>query len=102
MDFNLALKGGFLGFAICFGSLILVFFVSGTFVGSRVSHFIKVFTLGGVVSFALVYAFLHLKITVQQEHADILFLTGTIGGWFAGIMSGLTQLKSVLLRMLRP
>ncbi len=102
MDFNLALRGGFMGFAICFGALILVFFVSGVYIGSRTRHFVRVFTFGGVVSFVLVYLFLYLKINVQKEHLDTLFLTGTIGGWLAGIMAGLLQLKPVLLRMLRP
>ncbi len=101
MDVNLALKGGFLGFAICFGALVLVFFVCGTFVGSGSRSFVRVFTLAGVVSFAMVYGFLHLKIVAWKEHADLLFLTGTIGGWLAGITAGLLQFKPVLMRLLK-
>ncbi|MEW6352376.1 MAG: hypothetical protein AB1646_25265 [Thermodesulfobacteriota bacterium] len=101
MDFNLALKGGFLGFAICFGALILVFFVCGTFLGITARSFVRVFTLAAVVSFGLVYGFLHLKIVVQKEHVNLLFLAGTVGGWLAGITSGLLQLKPVLTRLLK-
>ncbi len=101
MDFNLALKGGCFGFAICFGALVLVFLVCGAFLGNRSRSFVRVFTLAAVVSFALVYGFLHLKIVVRKEHADLLFLAGTVGGWLAGIAAGLLQLKPVLLRLLK-
>ena len=100
MDFTVILKGGFMGFALSLGVLVLVFYIVGAFVKVSSKNFVRVFILAGVASFIAVYVLLHYRIRVAAPSPDAaLFLAGCVGGWLAGIVSGLTQMKSLLLRL---
>ena len=99
MDFVVILKGGFMGFALSLGVLILVFYLVGAFVKISRQNFVRVFILAGVASFLAVYALLHYKIRGATTPDAPLFLAGCVGGWLAGIISGLTQMKSLLLKL---
>jgi|GEM_PF-510288 len=104
MNMLLILKAGFLGFALSVGAQMLVFFLGGTFLGVAKQRFIKVFALAGIVSFLMVYAFLHYKVGVTQDTVPaeaLLFLSGCVGGWLAGVIAGLTNLRRLLLSFLR-
>lgn len=99
MDFFVILKGGFMGFALSLGVLILVFYIVGAFVKISSKNFVRVFILAGVASFVAVYVLLHYRISVSPTPDAPLFLAGCVGGWLAGIVSGLTQMKSLLLKL---
>jgi hypothetical protein len=99
MDFVVILKGGFMGFALTMGVLILVFYLVGSFVKISPKNFVRVFVLAGSASFLAVYVLLHYKIRVATTPDAAFFLAGCVGGWLAGITSGLTQMKSLLLKL---
>jgi heme/copper-type cytochrome/quinol oxidase subunit 4 len=101
MDFSLILKAGFMGFALSMGVLILVFYVVGGFVQVSGKNFVRVFVLAAVASFLAVYLFLHYRLSSYQATEAQIFLAGCVGGWLAGIFSGLTTLKRLLLSMRR-
>lgn len=96
MDLYVVLRAGFMGFALSLGILLLVFYVLG--VGCRVArrHFVRVFTLAAVASFVAAYIYLHYKIRVLQVDQPELLLVGCIGGWLAGIVFGLVNLRRFL------
>jgi len=101
MDFSLILKAGFMGFVLSAGVLILVFYVAGGVVPLSGKNFVRVFALAAVASFLAVYVFLYYKISSYQAPDAQVFLAGCVGGWLAGIFSGLTTLKKLLLSMRR-
>ena len=101
MNVALFLKAGFMGFALALGVLMLVFFVVGGFARVSQSNFIRVFVLAGLASFLVMDVFLYYKIRVAGMPDAQLFLTGCIGGWLSGILSGLTTMKKFLLSMRR-
>ncbi len=103
MNFFVILKAGFLGFALSVGVEMLVFYLAGTFLRQPARNFIRLFCLAGVASFVAVYVLLHLQIrSLQSVDADTaLFLSGCIGGWFGGIVAGLTNLRGLLLDFLK-
>ena len=97
MDFSLILKAGFMGFALSAGVLLLAFYIVGGFVTISNKNFVRVFVLAAVASFLAVYVFLHFRISSYQGAEAQIFLAGCVGGWLAGIFSGLTTLKKLLL-----
>ncbi|MBI4964346.1 MAG: hypothetical protein HY913_13800 [Desulfomonile tiedjei] len=101
MDFSLILKAGFFGFALSAGVLILVFYVVGSFVRISQKNFVRVFLLAAVASFLAVYALLHYRLSGYQAAEAQIFLAGCVGGWLAGIFSGLTTLKRLLISLRR-
>lgn len=101
MNVILLLKAGFLGFALSMGPLMLVFYVVGGFLRITERTFVRVFMLGGIVSFLMTYVFLHLKIGSYQDADAMLFLAGCVGGWLSGIISGLTHMKRLLVGLRR-
>jgi hypothetical protein len=98
MDIVFFLKAGFMGFALSVGVIMLVFFVTGRVVRLSPRNFIRVFVMAAVASFIVVDVFLYYKITIAQIPNAQAFLPPCIGGWIGGIVSGLTNLKSILLR----
>jgi hypothetical protein len=101
MNVILLLKAGFLGFALSMGPLMLVFYVVGGFLRITERTFVRVFMLGGIVSFLMTYVFLHLKIGSYQDTDAMVFLAGCVGGWLSGIISGLTHMKRLLVGLRR-
>lgn len=101
MDVTLILKAGFMGFVLSAGVLILVFYVVGGFVTVSRKNFVRVFVLGAVASFLAVYFFLWYRISSYQGPEAQIFLAGCVGGWLAGIFSGLTTMKRLLLSLRR-
>jgi heme/copper-type cytochrome/quinol oxidase subunit 4 len=101
MDVTLILKAGFMGFVLSAGVLILVFYVVGGFVTVSSKNFVRVFVLGAVASFLAVYFFLGHRISSYQGPEAQIFLAGCVGGWLAGIFSGLTTMKRLLLSLRR-
>lgn len=101
MNILLLLKAGFLGFALSLGALMLVFFIVGKFTSISGRNFMRVFLLAGIVSFFIIYVFLHFKLTDYRDMDAMLFLTGCVGGWLSGIISGLTHMKKLLLNLRR-
>ncbi len=101
MDLYEVLKAGFMGFAQSLGILLLVFYVSGTFLGVSQRRFNRVFLVAAVASFVAVDLFLYYKVRVDRSMESPITLAGCIGGWLAGITYGLTQLKSYLKKYLK-
>jgi hypothetical protein len=98
MDIVFFLKAGFMGFALCLGTLMLVFFVLLRFAKLQRTSFTRIFILAAVASFLVLDVFLYYKIAISQTPNAQAFLAACIGGWLGGIFSGLTNMKSVLLR----
>jgi hypothetical protein len=101
MNVALFLKAGFMGFALAMGVLILVFYLVGGFVRVSQRNFIRIFVLGSLASFLIMDVFLYYKIRVVGIPDAQLFLTGCVGGWLSGILSGLTTVKRFLLTLHR-
>lgn len=101
MDFATIIKGGFMGFALSLGVQLLVFYIAGFFLRISNRNFGRVFVVAGIASFLAVYALLHYKIRVSATPESPFFLAGCVGGWLGGIISGLTQVKPLLLRLHR-
>lgn len=101
MDLTVILKAGFMGFALSIGVQILVFYAAAKSFGVTKARFVRVFVLAAVVSFLVVDLFLYYKIRVSDIPDAQMFLAGCVGGWFAGLMSGLTQLRRFLLQIMR-
>jgi hypothetical protein len=101
MDILILLKAGFIGFAMCLGMQMLVFYLIGRYMPVSERNFMRIFILAGVISFLALDFFLYYRITVNQvPNADI-FLAGCIGGWLGGIVSGLTHMKRFFLSIAR-
>ena len=94
------LKAGFMGFGLCVGLEILVFYLAGTFLKVSRRNFIRVFVLAGVASFVAVDLLLYYRIVYVEIPQPMLFLSGCIGGWLAGVFFGLTHFKANLVRLL--
>ena len=101
MDILILLKAGFIGFAMCLGVQMLVFFLIGRYMAVSERNFMRIFILAGVISFLALDLFLYYRITVSQVPNAEIFLAGCIGGWLGGIVSGLTHLKSFFLSIAR-
>lgn len=101
MDLTLILKAGFTGFALSVGSLMLFFYVLGGVLGLSRKHFLRVFIAAGFASFLIVDLYLYYKLALAGAQQPQIYLSGCIGGWFAGIFFGLTNLKGLLLKTLR-
>ena len=100
-EFYLILKAGFMGFALCLGVLMLVFYVLGIFTQLSERNFMRVFLVAGLISFVALDLFLYYKIASTQTPSPHIFLAGCTGGWVGGIASGLTHMKKFLLSMTR-
>jgi uncharacterized protein with PQ loop repeat len=96
MDIFLIIKAGFMGFALCLGVLFLVFFLVGFIVRVTEKNFARVFILAALASFVAIDLFLYYKIVVSRVPGAPIFLAGSVGGWLAGITSGLTNMKRFL------
>ncbi|MCA1960209.1 MAG: hypothetical protein LDL33_05395 [Desulfomonile sp.] len=101
MDLMVVLKAGFMGFALSIGTQMLVFFLAAKWFGAGRARFVRVFVLAAVTSFLVVDLYLYYKIQVSDIPEPQMFLAGCVGGWLAGIASGLTQLKPLLLQLMR-
>lgn len=101
MDLMVILKAGFLGFALTIGVLMMVFLVVAKSFGISKARFIRVFVLAAVASFIVIDLFLYYKLRVSEMPDAQMFLAGCVGGWLAGIASGLTQLRPYLLQLMR-
>ena len=101
MDILLLLKAGFIGFAMCLGVQMLVFYLIGRFLPVSERNFMRIFILAGVISFLALDFFLYYRITVSQVPNAEIFLAGCIGGWLGGIVSGLTHMKRFFLSIAR-
>jgi hypothetical protein len=99
--FLFLLKAGFMGYALSLGAQMLVFYVIGRFLRISERNFIRVFIVAGFISFLALDMFLYYKIVMDQGPNPEILLAGCIGGWLAGIVSGLTQIKRFLLSMSR-
>jgi len=88
-----------MGFAMCLGVQMLVFYVIGRYMPVSDRNFMRIFILAGAVSFLALDLFLYYRITVGQVPAAEIFLAGCIGGWLGAIISGLTHMKRFLLSM---
>ncbi len=98
-DILFLLKAGFIGFALCLGVQMLVFYSAGKFFRLSQRNFMRFFVIAGLITFFVLDLFLYYKITVEQVPNPEIFLAGSIGGWFGGIISGLTHMKKFLLKM---
>ncbi|MFC1834634.1 hypothetical protein ACFL2Q_07865 [Thermodesulfobacteriota bacterium] len=101
MDFLQMVKSGFMGFALSLGVLILVFYVSGAFLGVTRKWYVRVLTLGGIASFVAVYILLKYKLSNTPEALTPIYFAAYVGGWLGGLFSGMTQMKSTLTKLLR-
>jgi len=101
MDILLIIKAGFMGFALCLGVLILVFYLVGFVVKVTEKNFVRVFMLAALASFVAIDLFLYYKIAVVQVPGGPMFLAGSVGGWLGGITAGLTNMKRLLLSLRR-
>jgi hypothetical protein len=61
-EFYLLLKAGFMGFALCLGVLMLVFYVLGIFMQVSERNFMRLFLVAGLISFVALDLFLYYKI----------------------------------------
>ncbi len=102
MDLFGVIKAGFMGFALAVGVLMLVFFVAGTLLGVTTSRFGRIFLVGGIAAFAAVYGLLRFKIGSAGGPEALEFLVGCVGGWLGGMISGLVQMRQLLLGFLKP
>ncbi len=101
MDILILLKAGFIGFAMCLGVQMLVFYLIGRYMPVSERNFMRIFILAGVISFLALDFFLYYRITVNQVPNAEIFLAGCIGGWLGGIVSGLTHMKKFFLSIAR-
>jgi hypothetical protein len=101
MDILILLKAGFIGFAMCLGVQMLVFFLIGRYMAVSERNFMRIFILAGVISFLALDFFLYYRITVNQVPNAEIFLAGCVGGWLGGIVSGLTHMKRFILSIAR-
>lgn len=101
MDVLAILKAGFMGFALSLGVQMLTFFIIGTFTGVMRRRFLRVFLLAAIASFLAVDLLLYYRIKILQIPEPQVFLSGCVGGWLAGIFSGLTQFKGILIGFLK-
>jgi len=101
MDILILLKAGFIGFALCLGMQMLVFYLIGRYMPVSERNFMRIFVLAGVISFLALDLFLYYRITVNQVPNAEIFLAGCIGGWLGGIVSGLTHMKRFFLSIAR-
>ncbi len=99
MDILFLLKAGFMGFALCVGMQMLVFYLIGRYMPVSERNFMRIFILAGVISFLALDLFLYYRITVDQVPNAEIFLAGCIGGWLGGVVSGLSHMKRFLLSM---
>lgn len=99
MDVMLMIKAGFCGFALSLGVLMLVFYVVGRFSPVSRQRFVRVFVLAAIASFLVMDLFLYYTITKASSPQSQIFLAACIGGWLAGIIAGLTNMKGYLLRL---
>lgn len=99
LDYFVILKAGFMGFALSLGVQMLVFYLVGGVVRVTEKNFLRTFILAAVASFLAVDALLYYKISVSRTPDAPLFLSGCVGGWLGGIISGLTQMKPLLLKL---
>jgi heme/copper-type cytochrome/quinol oxidase subunit 4 len=90
-----------MGFALSIGVQMLVFYVAAKSFGVSKARFVRVFVLAAVASFLVVDLFLYYKVRVADIPDAQMFLAGCVGGWLAGLMSGLTQLRPFLLNLMR-
>lgn len=97
MDSMMAVKAGFMGFALSMGVLMLAFFVLGRFVTVSAESFVRLFVVAGLASFLAIDVFLYYKIRVEQLSHSEFFLVACLGGWLGGIFSGLTNMKKLLI-----
>lgn len=101
MDYIVLLKGSFFGYALCLGTLMVVFFLVGSFRKLTAKDFNRVFLLAAIASFLVVDGFLYYKVRVDQAPQSPFFGAGVVGGWLGGIFSGLTHMRRFLLTMRR-
>jgi hypothetical protein len=101
MEILFLLKAGFMGFALCLGVQMLMFFLIGRYMLVSERNFMRIFILAGVISFLALDFFLYYRITVDQVPNAEIFLAGCIGGWLGGIVSGLTHMKRFFLSVAR-
>jgi len=101
MDFSIILKAGFMGFALSLGVLLLVFYIAGIVLKVSEKYFVRVFILACIAAFIAVDAYLYYKIRISLVNQAQFFLVGCIGGWLAGILFGVTNLRRFLRRTLR-
>ena len=101
MDVSVILKAGFMGFALSLGALLLVFYVAGIILKVSGKYFVRVFILACIAAFLAVDVYLYYKIRVSLVKQAEFFLVGCIGGWLAGILFGMTNLRQFLKRTLR-
>jgi hypothetical protein len=93
-------KAAFMGFGLCVGVQILVFFIAGAYLKISRRNFVRVFVPAAVASFAAVDLLLYIKIICVRIPEPMSFLSGTVGGWLAGVFFGLSLFKSNLTRLL--
>ncbi len=101
MDILFLVKAGFMGFALCVGVQMLVFYLLGRYMTVSDRNFMRIFILAGIASFLVLDLFLYYRITVDQVPNAEIFLAGCIGGWLGATISGLTHTKRFLLSMAR-
>jgi hypothetical protein len=101
MHITLIIKAGFMGFALCLGVLLLIFYAVGLLLKVPRRHFVRVFFLAAVVSFVVEYLYLHYKLPLGDAVQSPLVLVGSIGGWLGGILFGLTNIRRFLANTLR-
>ena len=102
MDYTSILKGAAIGFILCTTVQLPVFYFAGFFLGLPRAHFRRVFLLAAILSFVAVYAVFRYKVQdLAIARADT-FVGAYVGGWLAGLVFGVTQLKPTLVKFLRP
>lgn len=99
MDVWVVLKAGFMGFGLCVGALMLVFYIASGYVRISQGNFFKIFIVAGVFSFAMTAGLLYYKLVVSPVENLQFYATGCIGGWLSGITSGLTHMKRFLVNV---
>lgn len=101
MDLSVMLKAGFMGFALCVGTLMLVFYVAGMALKVSEKYYVRVFVLAVIASFLAVDAYLYYKIKVSLVEQAQVFLAGCIGGWLGGMIFSVANMRPFLRRTLR-
>ena len=102
MDLTSILKGAFVGFILCITVQAPVFYFAGYFLGLTRAHFRRVFLMAAILSFVAVYVVFRYKAPdLAMARADT-FVGAYVGGWLAGLVFGVTQMKGFLSKFLRP
>lgn len=81
------------------GPMILVFYIFGQYLGRMERRFTRIFLIGAILSFALMYLLLQQKAAAGGQAMSPTYFSGVVGGWLGGLAAGATTIKPVLTKL---